>query len=274
MNKTSKSHDCVQPPLGSYACGTFCGWEFLTFVPSLNLYIRSCCIVHVLVSSNQSVTTMRRGQEGLTGFLSSCFVWQERDEKHWLNQGCSPRLKTMVTSQILVTKQSHFRLILICGLKSNSKCVREKFDWIKVKEITSGECHPFPRRSLLNTRSNVLALRNQENHYTEHTIQCACIEKPRRSLLNTRSNVLALRNQENHYTEHTIQCACIEKPRKSLYWTHNPMCLHWEMLRATSVIVLLQNWERPRETRHPRSRDESNTLFVATEDKQCVLGWQ
>ena len=198
MNKTSKSHDCVQPPLGSYACGTFCGWEFLTFVPSLNLYIRSCCIVHVLVSSNQSVTTMRRGQEGLTGFLSSCFVWQERDEKHWLNQGCSPRLKTMVTSQILVTKQSHFRLILICGLKSNSKCVREKFDWIKVKEITSGECHPFPRRSLLNTRSNVLALRNQENHYTEHT----------------------------------IQCACIEKPRKSLYWTHNPMCLHWEKAKS------------------------------------------
>lgn len=120
--------------------------------------ICSMSTLGLLVSSNQSVTTMWRGQEGLTGFLSSCFVWQERDEKHWLNQGCSPRLKTMATSQILVTKQSYFRLILICGLKSNSKCVREKFDWIKVNYFRRMPSIP---KKITN----------------EHTIQCACIEK-------------------------------------------------------------------------------------------------
>ena len=64
----------------------------------------------------------------------------------------------MATSQILVTKQSYFRLILICGLKSNSKCVREKFDWIKVNYFKRMPSIP---KKITN----------------EHTVQCACIEK-------------------------------------------------------------------------------------------------
>ena len=40
-----------------------------------------------------------------------------------------------------VEKQSHSINCYNVWLEEQFKCVRENFDWIKVKELTSGECH-------------------------------------------------------------------------------------------------------------------------------------